>query len=243
MAMKPAQSQQIADHVREAMARRRMSRKALADQAGISVSTLEKALAGDRPFSLATLVRVEQALGVSLRSIVTATPQVAPPELGSYVRSAVTWLEGEYLTLRPSFEAGGGIHAYCTIIGWDESRNCLQFSERERFDSANAQVGLVCLPAAKGKVYLSTAERGEMRLAILNSPTRGGQLSGLLLTLAAGAPGLPVATPIVLAPRQPQHQFGRITSEVPAYAQYQTMLAETRKAVSIHDVPPAATPR
>jgi len=239
MALTPAHSQQVADLVREALAERRISRRKLADQARISVSTLEKALAGDRPFSLASLVRIEQALGLSLRSAANSAPQVAPPELGSYVRSAVTWLEGEYLTLRSSFEAAGGIHAYCTVIAWHENRQCLQFSERERFDSANAQVGSVCLPAAKGKVYLSTAERGEMRLAILNSPNRGGQLSGLLLTLAAGMPGFPVATPIVLLPRKAEHQFGYITRGAAAYARYRTLLVEARKAVQIHDIPPA----
>lgn len=67
-------SQQIADCVREAMARRRITRRALADQARISVSTLEKALAGDRPFGLASLVRIEQAPGISLRAIVAFLP-------------------------------------------------------------------------------------------------------------------------------------------------------------------------
>jgi transcriptional regulator with XRE-family HTH domain len=243
MALTPDQNQQIANRVRETLARRRISRQALADEARISVSTLEKALAGDRPFSLASLVRIEQVLGVVLRQPADAAPPllpqaVAPPELGSYVRSAVSWLEGEYLTLRPSFEAVGGIHAYCTLIGWDEARNCLQFSERERIDSANAQVGYVSLPPAKGKVYLSTTGRnGEMRLAILNSPTRGGELSGLLLTLAAGIPGLPVSTPIVLAPRRNGHQFGRFAQGDAPFAAYRAMLAEARKAVHVHDIP------
>ena len=39
----------------------------LAEQAKLSLSTLEKALGGRRPFTLATTVRLEQALGVSLR--------------------------------------------------------------------------------------------------------------------------------------------------------------------------------
>ncbi|HEY0466967.1 MAG TPA: helix-turn-helix transcriptional regulator [Polyangiaceae bacterium] len=237
MALTEVQNQQIADRVREALARRRISRQALADEARISVSTLEKALAGDRPFSLASLVRIEQVLGVALRSIAVATPQVAPPELGSYVRSSVAWLEGEYLTLRPSFEAAGSIHAYCTTIAWEESQHCLQFREGERLDSANAQVGHVSLPAAKGKVYLSTSANGEMRLAILNSPTRGGEFSGLLLTLTASTPGLPVTTPIVLVPRKPEHRFGRFARGDALFSRYQTMLAEARKAVHIHDVP------
>ncbi|PJI51893.1 transcriptional regulator, partial [Methylobacterium radiotolerans] len=49
-----AQSRAIAQTVREALARRRISRQTLAEEARISISTLEKALAGRRPFTLAT---------------------------------------------------------------------------------------------------------------------------------------------------------------------------------------------
>jgi transcriptional regulator with XRE-family HTH domain len=237
MTLTPIQNEQIVERVREALARRRISRRKLADEARISVSTLEKALAGDRPFSLASLVRLEQALGVGLRAIAAPPPQVAPPELGGYVRSAVTWLEGEYLTLRPCFETADGIHAYCTVIAWEENRHCLQFREGERFDSANAQIGHVSLPPARGKVYLSTTENGQMRLMILNSPTRGGELAGLLLTLTAGTPGLPVATPIMLVPRKADHQFGRIARGDAPFSRYQGILAAARKAVHIHDIP------
>src|SRR3984957_19312567 len=46
----------------------RLARQHLADQAKISISTLEKALSGRRPFTLATTIRIEEALGVSLRA-------------------------------------------------------------------------------------------------------------------------------------------------------------------------------
>ncbi len=237
MALTAAQNLQIAERVRETLARRRISRQTLADQARISVSTLEKALAGDRPFSLASVLRLEQALGVALHATTASAPQIAPPELGSYVRSSVSWLEGEYLTLRPSFEQAGSINAYCTAIAWDEKRYCLQFSERERFDSANAQVGNVSLPPAKRKIYLTTSEDGELRLAILNSPTRSREIYGLLLTLTAGTPGLPAATPIALVPRKAEHQFGRFARDDAAYQRYRIILAQARKAVHLHDVP------
>ena len=61
------QSRAVAILVREQLARRRISRQQLADQAKISISTLEKALSGRRPFTLATTIRLEEALGVSLR--------------------------------------------------------------------------------------------------------------------------------------------------------------------------------
>lgn len=236
MGLTAVENEQIADRIRETMARRRISRKALAVEARISVSTLEKAMAGDRPFSLASVMRIEQALGIALRAA-APTPLIAPPELGSYSRNAVAWLEGQYLTLRPCFEVTGGIHAYCTTIAWNDAAHCLQFSEGERFDSVNAQAGHVSLPALTGKIYLSTSQNGQLRLAILNSPTRTRELSGLLLTLTAGAPSHPVATPIVLMPRQAEHRFGRITGEDAAFARYHQLLQEARKKVLFHDVP------
>jgi transcriptional regulator with XRE-family HTH domain len=64
--------------VREELARRRLSRQALADLAKISISTLEKALAGRRPFTLATTIRLEEALGASLRAPVRAAASALP---------------------------------------------------------------------------------------------------------------------------------------------------------------------
>src|SRR5436305_8734686 len=114
------QSRLVAALVREELARRRISRQHLAEQAKISISTLEKALGGRRPFTLATTVRLEEALGLSLRksngeaaSVPAANGDVAPDGLGSYSRRAVTWLEGNYLTLRPSFGEADAIYAYC----------------------------------------------------------------------------------------------------------------------------------
>src|SRR3954470_16794724 len=99
------QSRQVAATIREEIARRRISRQHLAEQAKLSISTLEKALGGRRPFTLATTVRLEQALGVPLRKAHDSPPpppangDVAPDALGGYSRRSVSWLEHEYLTL------------------------------------------------------------------------------------------------------------------------------------------------
>src|SRR4051812_34996518 len=95
-------SEAVALRVREEIARRRLSRQWLADAAKVSLSTLEKALAGRRPFTLTTVVRLEEALNVRLRDPVEggrsqAAGQFAPEEMGAYARAAVRWLEGEYL--------------------------------------------------------------------------------------------------------------------------------------------------
>ena len=81
------QSQRLALRVREELAARRISRQRLADDARISLSTLEKALAGRRPFTLATLIRLEQALGARLRAVEPAESGQAPDSLGAYTRA------------------------------------------------------------------------------------------------------------------------------------------------------------
>ena len=73
------QSRQIADTIREEIARRRISRQSLAELAKLSLSTLEKVLGGRRPFTLATTVRLEQALGGSLRKTPDAPAPSADP--------------------------------------------------------------------------------------------------------------------------------------------------------------------
>ena len=115
------ENDEIAFKVREALARRRITRQYLADQAMISLSTLEKALSGHRTFTLASVVRLEGALGVTLRRSMPPNPVmghpagVAPEELGSYARPAVAWIEGRYLTVRPSFSNPQSIYAQTKI--------------------------------------------------------------------------------------------------------------------------------
>src|SRR3954469_13558347 len=113
------QSREIAETIREELARRRISRQSLAEQAKLSLSTLEKVLGGRRPFTLATTVRLEQALGVSLRQALDAASiaapvngDIAPDALGAYSHRGVAWLEGIYVTLRPSFGDKDAIYAY-----------------------------------------------------------------------------------------------------------------------------------
>lgn len=199
-------SQSVALVVREELARRRQSRQWLADEARVSLSTLEKALAGRRPFTLATVVRLEDALGTSLRERRGngEGTQFAPASMGAYARPAVQWLVGTYLTLRPSFSEAGAIFAYLTSIRWDEANNHLIFSEAARTDSDYEQKGFVSFPNLSGAIYLVTISTGQYRMALLNRPS-GRSLNGILLTLAAGegAQLIPAAVPIALVPVEP----------------------------------------
>jgi len=209
-------SDPLTDRIREELGRRRASRQWLANEARISLSTLEKGLAGQRRFTTATLVRIESALGVALRARGRDQDErggnIAPDELGAYARPAVRWLEGDYLTVRPSFGIEQALYAYCTSILWDTEEAHLVFRESERADVAYTQRGDVALSNQSGHVYLLTREEGQFRLAILSRPSITRALCGTLSTLQASAGGrlMPVACPLVLVPLRlrPLARFG-----------------------------------
>jgi transcriptional regulator with XRE-family HTH domain len=228
------QSRIIAAQIREELARRRISRQLLADRAKISISTLEKALSGRRPFTLATTIRLEEALGVPLRNHHAPAPTqdgVAPEELGLYARRAVTWIEGNYLTLRPSFGDKDALYAYRTEICWEERTSNLVFRESERLDVAFTQRGAVSIPNQSGHIYLVTNVHGQYRLIIVTRPTISGEMYGILTTLQVGrgAQLTPVAAPIALVPINAfkEVQFGRIAPGDSCYPMYRSHLKRT----------------
>lgn len=215
----------LAERIREELGRRRVTRQWLADEARVSLSTLEKGLAGQRPFTTATLVRIEAALDVALRPRRADDDRprdVAPDALGAYSHAAVRWLEGDYLTVRPSFGTDNAVCAFRTTIAWDDPTSHLVFREFDRADAAYTQRGDVAFPHQSGHVYLLTSELGQFRLAILGRPTIEGTLCGVLTTLQAAGGGrlLPVSCPIALlplkassAPSSPQYGVFRAGEE------------------------------
>jgi transcriptional regulator with XRE-family HTH domain len=232
------QSQQVAETIREEIARRRISRQSLAEQAKLSLSTLEKVLGGRRPFTLATTVRLEQALGVSLRKTLDtpapsapANGDVAPDSLGAYSRRAVSWLEGVYVTVRPSFGDKDAIYAYRTEIAWEAVASSLVFREGERTDAAYAQFGEVAVPNQSGFIYLVTNRHGQHRLITVSRPTILGEMYGIITTLLAGRGSLltPIAAPIAYLPVKniPDPTIGRISSGDVNYAVYREHLRRT----------------
>jgi transcriptional regulator with XRE-family HTH domain len=231
--LRQVESEAIAHLVREELARRRISRQALADMARISLSTLEKALSGSRPFTLATVVRIEDVLGTPLRGKTNAAPapadiSLAPEHMGSYSRPAVRWIEGAYLTLRPSFGEAGQIYAYRTEIFWDAEAGHLRFAEAERADAAFAQAGFVSMPNLSGHTYLVTSEAGQFRTIILGRATRERRMFGLLSTLQVGAGSqlVPVACPIALVPdgQLAEPAFGLIGESHALAGEYRAIL-------------------
>jgi transcriptional regulator with XRE-family HTH domain len=228
------QSRLVAETIREEIARRRISRQFLAEQAKLSISTLEKVLGGRRPFTLATTVRLEQALGVSLRKGHDAPPvngDIAADGLGAYSRRSVFFLEGNYVTLRPSFGDKNAIYAYRTEIAWEAFPPRLAFRESERQDAAYTQFGDIAVPNQSGHIYFATNRHGQHRLITVSRPTISGEMYGIITTLLAGRGSLltPIAAPIaflpikmVLAP-----SFGRISPDDANYAMYREHLRRT----------------
>jgi transcriptional regulator with XRE-family HTH domain len=221
----------VAIRLREEIARRRISRQGLADTARLSLSTLEKALSGSRPFTLATVIRLEDALGTPLRNqpaTAGGPPALAPPHMGSYAREAVRWIEGGYLTLRPSFGDADAIYAYRTDILWDTTAGHLLFAESDRVDSAFAQAGYVSMPNLSGHIYLMTSEAGQYRLIVLGRATRERRMFGLLSTLQVGAGSqlVPVACPIALVPLEhgEEARFGQTKAADPQFDHYRALL-------------------
>lgn len=227
--LREAESSAIARIVREELARRRISRQALADMARISLSTLEKALSGSRPFTLATVVRIEDVLGKPLRETASGSDQAqAPLEMGAYSRLAVRWIEGDYVTLRPSFGGPPAIYSYRTSIFWDAAAGHLRFAESQRIDSTFTQAGHVSMPTLSGHIYLVTSEAGQYRLIILGRATREQRMYGLLTTLQVGSGSqlVPVACPVALVPigQLPESTFGLIAAGDPDEARYRPIL-------------------
>ena len=235
--LSPEQSRRVAELIREEIARRRISRQTLAEQAKLSLSTLEKVLGGRRPFTLATTVRLEEALGVSLRKGIEIAPapavngDISPDGLGAYSRRSVAWLEGVYITLRPSFGAKGAIYAYHTDFSWDPVASCLVFREGERLDADYSQFGEVAVPNQSGHIYLVTNRHGQHRLITVSLPRITGEMYGIITTLLAGRGSLltPVAAPIVLLPIKaiPNPTLGRISASDRNYALYSKYLRRT----------------
>ena len=232
------QSRQIAETIREEIARRRISRQTLAEQAKLSLSTLEKVLGGRRPFTLATTVRLEQALGVSLRKAQDSAPaavpvngDVSPDGLGAYSRRAVTRLEGIYITVRPSFGDKDAIYAYRTEIAWDAAVSSLVFRESERQDAAYTQFGEVAVPNESGHIYLVTNRHGQHRLITISRPTIAGEMYGIITTLLAGRGSLltPIAAPIAFLPIRTiaSPTLGRISPDDANCAVYREHLRRT----------------
>jgi transcriptional regulator with XRE-family HTH domain len=220
-------SDTISTAIKKELGRRRMSRAALAAAVNISLSAMEKGLSGDRKFSDAVLAQIENVLGLTLRESIDSS---APDALGGYARAAVSWLEGNYLTIRPSPRRKHVLYTYATHVSWNDERNVLVFKETARLDKAYAQAGDVSVPHQSGHIYFVTNAHGQYRMAVMKRQPMTGEMFGLLLTLQkeTGVRLKPVTMPVVMVPMLSLKQapmLGVVSEANRAYAEYSAKLA------------------
>src|SRR5437868_6321481 len=140
-------------------------------------------------------------------------------------------MEGNYLTVRPSFGDKNAIYAYRTEIAWDAAASSLLFREGERLDAAFTQFGEVAVPNQSGHIYLVTNRHGQHRLITVSRPTITGEMYGIITTLLAGRGSLltPIAAPIAFLPIKtiPSPTLGRVSASDANYAAYRAHLRRT----------------
>ncbi len=131
------QSRQVAETIREEIARRRISRQ-IAGRTG-QAQPFDPGEGAGRPPSVyagdhgAARAGARRLPAQGRRMPPAAAPvngDIAPDSLGAYSRRAVTWLEGAYVTVRPSFGDKEAIYAYRTEIAWDARRLVAGVSRR-----------------------------------------------------------------------------------------------------------------
>jgi len=143
----------------------------------------------------------------------------------------VAWIEGTYVTVRPSFGDKDAIFAYRTEIAWNDAASSLLFHESERQDAAFTQFGEVAVPNQSGHIYLVTNRHGQHRLITVARLAISGEMYGIITTLLAGRGSLltPIAAPIAYLPLKMVENptFGRVSADDPHFARYRQHLRRT----------------
>jgi hypothetical protein len=193
------QSRGVAAMIREQLARRRISRQYLANQAKISISTLEKGLA---PGDLGFYTRP----GVSWieNTYLTLRPSFSDKDAIYAYRTEISWDDKlSSLIFRESERLDAAFTQQGSVSVPNQSGHIYLVTNRQ----GQYRLIIVARPTISGEMYgiLTTLQAG-----------RGSQLT-------------PVATPIVLVPIQMlgDVQFGRIAAGHPCYEHYRRYLKRT----------------
>ncbi len=205
------QSRMVATTVREEIARRRMSRQQLADRAKISISTLEKALSGRRPFTLGD----HDPPGRSARRRLA---EIRSTNGSRDDRAFKRRCAGRSRRLCAAFGAVDRGHLSHHPAVLRRARCDLCLSHRHRLGRGALQPDLsrvasgsipisrnmasVAVPNQSGHIYLVTNRHGQYRLITVARPTITGEMHGILTTLLAGRGSqlTPIAAPIAFVP-------------------------------------------
>ena len=197
-----AQREAFVRRVRVEMAKRGLTRMALADIAGCKERTLGNLLAG-QPVRDATIAGIARGLAIDLDTLLGArvggAAQPAEPQghadesYGGYLLSAYEDYLGAYVAYRRVFSRRLELFRSVYELDWDEDLARLRFLELQRAPSgsgtangtgsASQHAGGVYISPHTGMLQLLTTFQGALRLVTLNRFRRGDdKLRGVILT-------------------------------------------------------------
>ncbi len=151
--------------------------------------------------------------------------------LGSYTRAAETWLEGSYLTLRPSFKDDAQSLPIAQDTSGVRMGSICNSARRKRLDHDYTQFDLVSVPHQSGHIYLVTNRMDRCVVVVAGRPTIRGEMHGLLTTLRSDRGAH--LSPVFAADRVSEDQgrwappSGVITEDHAEYARYRALIRST----------------
>lgn len=195
--MTDAQRALLVRRVRVEMARRGLTREALAERADCKERTLGNLLSGQAVRDQ-TVAKVARALGIDLDELLASgavphTPSQAndraAESYGGYLLSAFEPYLGAYVAYRRALSRNHELYRSVYEIDWDEDLARLRFFELQRYRKTGAgpvsssHAGGIYISPHTGMLQMLTTFQGALRLVTLSRFRLGEQrLRGVILT-------------------------------------------------------------
>ena len=192
-----ASREAFARRVRLEMAKRGLTREALAERAEVKERTLGNLLAGQSVRDL-TAAKIAKVLGIDLEALLDSGDLSSPASGGApradeshggYMLSAYEGYLGTYVAYRRVFSDKRELYRSVYDIDWDEALSRLRFLELQRFRGrdnrsvASSHGGGIYISPHTGLLQLLTTYQGALRLVTLSRFQLGdNRLRGLMLT-------------------------------------------------------------
>jgi transcriptional regulator with XRE-family HTH domain len=191
-----AQREAFVRRVRVEMAKRGLTRTALAEIAGCKERTLGNLLSG-QPVRDATVAGVARGLAIDLDTLLGTPAGNGAAELtgradesyGGYLLATYEDYLGPYLAYRRIFSHRNAVYRSVYELDWDDDLSRLRFLELQGSpngrgaDAATQHAGGVYISPHTGMLQLLTTFQGALRLVTLNRFQRGSnKLRGVILT-------------------------------------------------------------
>jgi transcriptional regulator with XRE-family HTH domain len=184
--------------IRLEMAKRGLTREALAELASVKERTLGNLLSGQSVRDV-TVARIARALDIELEAWTAPeaaqTPPPAPDSAraaeayGGYMMAAWEPYIGAYVAYRRVFSPGDQLYRSIYDIDWDEALSRLRFLELQRFKGRNNKTvtmnhgGGIYISPHTGLLQLLTTFQGALRLVTLTKfRMADNRLRGVILT-------------------------------------------------------------